>query len=130
MSSRMNEYFRLFLALLLHISCFVIGFSIFTMTGLNAKNPEPSVWSQLFLIALGLGTVVYISTKSEEPFQHSLIKLLLQSFEWLFLLFSLTLIGELFSDNTLPSSWFFAVGSVAITIATHQLKNSMWLNVT
>ncbi|QCZ94673.1 hypothetical protein [Salinimonas iocasae] len=126
----MNEYFRLFLALLLHISCFATGFSIFNMTGLNPKNPEPSMWSQLLFIVIGLGVIVYISTKSEEPFKRTLVKLLLQSLEWLFLLLSLTLVGKLFSDKTLSFNWFLAAVAVATTMATHKLKNSKWLNAT
>jgi hypothetical protein len=126
----MSEYFRIFLVIVLHASCFFIGVSLFKLTGLSLINQEVSLIKEFFIIALGLVGILLVSYKSEEPFTHTFLKLISQSLEWLFLLLSLVSLTSLISeDNT--KVWFIAfVASAITTYGLHKFKNSMVLNNT
>lgn len=126
----MSEYFRIFLVIVLHASCFFIGVSLFKLTGLSLINSEISLIKELFIIALGFVGILLVSYKSEEPFIHSFLKLLSQSLEWLFLLLSLVSLTSFISEDN-ANFWFIAfIASALTTYGLHKFKNSMVLNNT
>jgi hypothetical protein len=126
----MSEYFRIFLVIVLHASCFFIGVSLFKLTGLSLINQEVSLIKEFFIIALGLVGILLVSYKSEEPFTHTFLKLISQSLEWLFLLLSLVTLASFVSEDN-AKVWFIAfIASVITTYGLHKFKNSALLNNT
>ena len=119
----------MFWALLLHISCLVLGFSLFNLTGLNTQFSQPIIIREVVLIMASLSGIALVAKKSLEPFTHSFLKLMAQSFEWLFLLLTLAFVARALSNEN--SMYWFAVGLfAAMTYGIHKLKNSSRLNVT
>ena len=125
----MKEYLQMFWALLLHISCLVLGFSLFNLTGLNTQFSQPIIIREVVLIVASLSGIALVSKKSLEPFTHSFLKLMAQGFEWFFLLLTLAFVARALSnENTM---YWFATGLfAAMTYGIHKLKNSSRLNVT
>ncbi|WP_371189004.1 hypothetical protein [Thalassotalea maritima] len=126
----MSEVFRTFLAIILHVSCFAIGMSLFNLTGLSEVIEDVSLAREFIIILLGLAGIVLVSNKSEEPFLHTFIKLIAQSFEWLFLLLTLVAFTSLIDEKDTTFGLFSFVGFALITYGIHKLKFSSGLNNT
>ena len=124
----MNEYFRAVLVCVLYISCFFVGFSLFNLTGLSQSEYEVPSLNNVLMMALGVVGIILVSTKSEEPFWHTFIKLISQSFQYLSLMLCLVSITFILRDGSYLI-WGSVCAASALTMyGLDKFKNSRYLN--
>jgi hypothetical protein len=89
----MNPVFRILLVFLLHVSCFLLGFSLFDLTGSSQIKLPVSEIVALIKLVSGIAGVLIVSYYSEEIFWKTCVKLFAYSLQWFFLLLSLAFLG-------------------------------------
>lgn len=89
----MNPVFRIVLVFLLHVSCFLVGFSLFDLTGSSQIKFPVSETVALIKLLSGIVGILLVSYYSEELFWQTGTKLLAYSLQWFFLLLSLAFFG-------------------------------------
>ena len=125
----MNELIRaFFIVLVLYISCFFVGFSLFNLTGLSQSEYEVPLLNNVLMITLGFGGIVLVSIKSEESFWCTFIKLFAQSFQYLFLLLSLVSITFMLREGNYPVWGSVCAVSVLVMYGLDKFKNGVYLS--
>lgn len=126
-----DEFRRVVLIFLLHVSCALLGFGIFAIFNMGLI---PKLISEFYYLSIvfGVSGIAYVSHVSSESFGTAVTKLLSQSFSLTFLCIGLVALDEYLNGEHKQFgegiSIYISLASFLAMVGFIKLKNAKFLN--